>query len=154
VVGVEGFRFTRDSAMIAQKSQVAMARVTREFLDITAISAADGNGITYTSSDGETYRLAKTGNTITLARISGTAISAKTLLSNVSGSYGGDLFLRYLRRVDASNVADWTVADGFDLLDRIELIIKIDGYVNSRTMTFQTSINPRENSLRNAPVLS
>lgn len=150
VIGVEGFRFTQDSAMIAQKSQVAMARLTRECLGITAISTATSTDMRYTAIDGDAYRIARSGGSITLERTSGSVVTAKALIGNVAASYGGDDFLRYLQ----ANGTAWVVADGLDALDRIEVVIKIEGYINTKTLIFKTAINPRENSLRNAPVLS
>lgn len=48
VTAVNGYFFTRTNASIAQKAQLAMTRLTREFSAIQTVTAASATGITYT----------------------------------------------------------------------------------------------------------
>jgi prepilin-type N-terminal cleavage/methylation domain-containing protein len=152
VTAVEGFMFTRDSAIKSQKAQLALARIERELLDMTSIDSNTGNTIAYTTIYGQ-FQLTKAGSQITLAKTDTTplpAISAKILVDDVSTTYGSDVFLSFTKQDGTA----WTyVAGDISDLYQIKAIIKLNGYSGTTTLTFETTVNPRNNTLSNAPIL-
>jgi prepilin-type N-terminal cleavage/methylation domain-containing protein len=156
VTAVEGFMFTRDSAIKSQKAQLALARIERELLDMTSIdsnpASNTGNTIAYTTIYGQ-FQLTKAGSQITLAKTDTTplpAISAKILVDDVSTTYGSDVFLSFTKQDGTA----WTyVAGDISDLYQIKAIIKLNGYSGTTTLTFETTVNPRNNTLSNAPIL-
>jgi prepilin-type N-terminal cleavage/methylation domain-containing protein len=154
VMAVDGFMFTRDSAIKSQKAQLALARIERELLDITTIhSAPSSTSIDFTTSDGRRLQLTKVGTEIKLQQTLPIteAITAQTLIGDVLTTYDAGVFLSYT--TDQAGTV-WTyVADDISALYQIKVIIKLDGYGGTSTLTFETMVNPRNNKLSNAPIL-
>jgi len=157
VTAVNGFMFTRDSAIKSQKAQLALARIAKELLAMTSIdsdpASNTGNTIAYTTSYGQ-FQLTKAGSQITLAKTDTAplpAISAKILVDDVSTNYGSDVFLSFKKQ---DGTTDWAYGtDDFSALYQIKVIIKLNGYGGTQTLTFETTVNPRNNTLSNAPKL-
>jgi prepilin-type N-terminal cleavage/methylation domain-containing protein len=150
VMAVNGFFFTRDSATKSQKAQLALARISRELLDMTTInSAPSSTSVAYTTSNGQ-FQIVKTGNQITLEKTDTPVIAAQTLIDDVSTNYGSDSFLVYTN----SGGSAWTyTANDISALYQIKVVIKLNGYAGVQTLNFETTINPRNNTLSNAPKL-
>jgi prepilin-type N-terminal cleavage/methylation domain-containing protein len=147
---VNGFLFTRDSAIKSQKAQLALARISRELLSMTSINSASSTSVGYTTSYGQ-FQLTKTGSQITLAQTVPTTITAQTLVDDVVTDYGTDVFLSLTQQDGTA----WSYVAGGDIsaLYQIKVIIKLNGYAGVQTLNFETTVNPRNNTLSNAPNL-
>jgi prepilin-type N-terminal cleavage/methylation domain-containing protein len=159
VRAVEGFMFTRDSAIKSQKAQLALARIERELLDITSIdSAPTSDTVAYTTSYGQ-FQLTKAGNQITITKTGTSPISAQTLIGDVLTTYDSGVFLSFTKQDGTTwSYADYQAAVAgtgniSDLSYIIKVIIKLNGYGGVTTLTFETTVNPRNNKLANAPIL-
>jgi len=142
---MNGFSLSREAAGLTQKANLALARLRVELLNAEDIITAEDNRIIYTV-DGDTHEILRTGNSITLEKTAGaTTIPAKTLVDNIAADYGTDTFLTYEKQ-DASA---WLTSDDFSELYAIKVKLKfIDYHADLDTM-----INPRNNRVRNAPLL-
>ena len=149
VTAMDGFTLSREAAGITQKANLALARLRIELLnadDISAVDEENGNWVVYTA-DGNTYRIERSGTNITLEKMNSPVIPAKILVDNIaaySGS-GTDRFLIF-EKEDASV---WTTPDDFSELYAIKVKLKFSDY----HADLDTMINPRENRVRNAPLL-
>ena len=147
VTALNGFSLSRDAAGVTQKANLALSRIRIELLNATRITTAQANRIIFETDNG-TYEILKTGNVITLEKIdAGSPIPAKTLVDNILTNYGADSFLTYEKR-DAS---PWTPPTPPDIseLYGITIVLKFTNY----SRTIRTMVNPRNNQLRNAPLL-
>ena len=146
---ITGYLFTRDAAIKSQKAQLALARISRELLDMTSIDSAPVspyNVIAYSTSYGQ-FQIEKTGNLITLKK--GTD-AVQTLINDVSTDYGGDVFLSFTKQDGSA----WAyVASDISTLYQIKVIIKLDGFGGTPTLNYETTINPRNNTLGNMPTI-
>ena len=144
VTALNGFSLSRDAAGVTQKANLALSRIRVELLNATRITTAEANRIVYTTDEG-TYEILKTGNVITLEKTdAGSPIAAKTLIDNILADYGADRFLSY----EKSDASVWTPGDISELYE-IRVILKFTNYPNA----LETMINPRNNQVRNAPLL-
>ena len=144
VTALNGFSLSRDAAGVTQKANLAFSRIRIELLRATRITTAEANRLIYTTDDG-TYEILKTGNIITLEKTAGTStIPAKTLVDNIVTVYGTDSFLSY----EKSDASVWTPPDISELYG-IKVTLKFTNYANA----LKTMVNPRNNGLRNAPLL-
>ena len=144
VTALNGFSLSREAAGITQKANLALSRIRIELLNASDISTAEANRIIFTTDNG-TYEIEKTGSVITLEKTDATAIAAKTLMDNILTNYGGDSFLTYEKR----DTSAWTTSDDMSELYAITLMLKFTNV----SRTIETMINPRNNRLRNAPLL-
>jgi len=142
VTAMDGYVFSRVSADVSQKGQLALARMRMELLNATAVSTATADRIAFTNPDGS-YELERTGTIVTLRRTSAPAVAAKTLVDSMPAIYGADQLFAY-QKEDGSA---WNTSDGIADLFAIDIILKFD----SNSTVLQTSINPRANRLRVAP---
>ena len=141
VTAMDGYVFSQNSADVAQKGQLALARMRIELLNATAVSTATASKIVFTNPDG-TYELEKTGGLITLRRTSAPAVTPKTLVDNILATYAvGQLF------VYQKESGTWSAGEDMALLYTIDITIKFD----DNSTVFRTSVNPRANRLRVAP---
>jgi len=142
---MNGFSLSREAAGLTQKANLATARLRVELLNAEDIITAEDNRVIYTAN-GDTNEILRTGNNITLEKTAGaTTIPAKILVDNIVANYSTDKFLTYEKQ-DASA---WSTSDLFTELYAITVKLKfIDYHADLDTM-----INPRENRVRNAPLL-
>lgn len=146
VTALNGYSLSRDAAGITQKANLALSRIRIELLNATRVTTAEANRINYETDDGSTYEILKTGNIITLEKTSAASpIPARTLVDNILADYGADRFVTFEKR-DASA---WTPADELAELYAITLLLKFTNYPG----TIRTMVNPRNNRIRNAPLL-
>ena len=142
VTAMDGYVFSRVSADVSQKGQLALARMRMELLNATAVSTATADRIAFTNPDGS-YELERTGTIVTLRRTSAPAVAAKTLVDSMPAIYGADQLFAY-QKEDGSA---WNTGDDIAELFGIDITLK---FVDGNTV-IQTSINPRANRLRLAP---
>jgi prepilin-type N-terminal cleavage/methylation domain-containing protein len=151
--GVGNLIYTREADQLSQKAQLAMARLNRELVDVQAISSASANQINYTSSDGYQYTILMANNQITLQ---GTNL-AGPLIDGVFANNGDTDFLTYFN----ANAGNWSVESNSTInqLSQINVAIAL-GFQQSGQLTyntplrFNTTVNPRKNTIPNAPRLN
>ncbi|MCP4178147.1 MAG: prepilin-type N-terminal cleavage/methylation domain-containing protein [bacterium] len=151
--GVKGFLFVKNNSRIAQNSQFALSRITRDFKEISDVSAASDTSITYTTPSG-TFTLKKIDEIekkqIELKRESDSVIGV--LIDNL-GEYNSDVFLQY----EQSDGSVWSVDDD-EIADlyyiKVNLILKRDedGF-SAPDQVFNTYVNPRNTGVSNMPIM-
>lgn len=137
----KGYVFTRDSTHMAQKAQLAMARLNREFMEITNIAARDDTQpdphVIYDNISGR-HAIAKDGNVIKMFfnLSSGTVTLPPSgdniLIDNVDG-----LTLSYFKDFLAGQ--PWLLTDDMDLLTAIRFDLNLIGVGGN----FSTVVYPR-----------
>jgi len=142
VTAMDGYVFSRESADVSQKGQLALSRMRMELLNATAVSTATADRIAFTNPDG-TYEFERSGNVVTLRRTSAPAVAAKTLVDSILAIYGADQLFAYQREDGTA----WNTGNDIADLFAIDIILKFD----SNSTVLQTSINPRANRVRVAP---
>jgi prepilin-type N-terminal cleavage/methylation domain-containing protein len=143
VTGVKGYVFTRENAHLAQKSNLAMQRVTREFLEIIDV---DPNNVTANSL---IYRNAR--GWMAIARVNQSikmrngmnlpdAGTGNILVDNVAG-----FTLSYVKDDGSGNEVAWVAGtDDVTLLATIEIDLILNRTdPGSGTISFSTAVNPR-----------
>jgi len=143
VTAMDGFVLSRFAADTTQKAQLALTRIRLELIETTAVTTADPDQVVFSNPSG-TYALQRSSGSITLEKTAPAAIPAKPLVDNIAVDYEGDVFLSY---ATASGI--WTAADDLVDLFAITVTLKFEDF----DQVFQTDINPRINTLRNAPRL-
>jgi prepilin-type N-terminal cleavage/methylation domain-containing protein len=157
--GVQNYIFASDASHLSSRAQVALARINKELINVTSISYRSSSQVDYTrsysppscrQSAGCQYRLQMQNNKILLEGIS-PVISAQVLIDHVADYPTGSTFLTFKH----SSGADWSIETGntIDHLAQVNVLL-ILGYGSNRTLTFNTSINPRLSSSLNAPKLN
>lgn len=157
VYGVQGYIFARNADQLAQKAQLAMARIKLELIRISAVPQATKDQIDFillpsmipscAVTEGCQYRITRTGTQITLQRITAPAIPAQVLIDGLNLTNGGDDFLTYER----TDGGAWTTADGFNTLAKIEVRIAFDMAGVGSPLKYESSINPRAISIPSMP---
>ncbi len=162
--GVQNLSSARDAAQISQKAQLALARINRELINISAVSSATATQIDYTLpqsivpsctlSAGCQYSMKKTGTQITLEGTN-PVVAAQILIDGLDAANGGNSFLTYFQ---ADGTTPWTTANPINQLARINITIVINligsGQLHqNQLLTFPTTVNPRLNGVQNAPSL-
>ncbi len=138
----KGYVFTRDSTHMAQKAQLAMARLNREFMEITNIAAKDDTQpdpyVIYDNISGR-HAIAKDGNVIKmflnlpLAQLTLPSNGDNTLIDNVDS-----LTLSYFKDFLAGQT--WVLGtDAMDLLTAIRFDFTLIGVGGN----FSTVVYPR-----------
>ena len=151
VTAVEGYLFTKDSAAAAQKGQLALARISKELLQATAISTATSTVVAYTTPAGS-FQIVKNNDVITLQKTDSPVYGPQTLIDNVETNYGTESFLVF-EKLDGNA---WSTADNINTLHAVKVTLMITGVSGRQIPTFKTMINPRQNdpkkeNLRNVP---
>jgi prepilin-type N-terminal cleavage/methylation domain-containing protein len=161
VKGVQNYIFASEATQLSQKAQVALARIDKELIDVTVIttSPVSPSQVDYTRAysppscqlpAGCQYRLQKLNNQILLG--TGPAYSMQVLIDNVATTYPtGSNFLVFQ---DYSGAA-WSheAGDAVNNLAQIRVILILT-YGSNQTLSFNTTINPRQGSNLNAPKLN
>ncbi len=138
----KGYVFTRDSTHMAQKAQLAMGRLNREFMEITNIAAKDDTQpdpyVIYDNISGR-HAIAKDGNVIEMffnlpsATVTLPSTGENTLIDNVDS-----LTLSYFKDYLAGQ--PWVLGtDDMDLLTAIRFDLTLIGVGGN----FSTVVYPR-----------
>jgi prepilin-type N-terminal cleavage/methylation domain-containing protein len=157
VKGVQNYIFARDATQLSQKAQLALARIDKELIDVTAITSISSSQVDYTRpysppscqlSSGCQYRIQMQNNQILLQGIS-PAFNQKVLINNVATYSGGDVFLTFNNFAGAT----WNVETPNNTVNNLAQIrvLLILTYGSNQTLRFNTSTNPRQGSKLNAP---
>jgi len=154
IYGVQHYLFARKADELSQKSQLALARLNRELIDMTAVTTAAPDQIDYTTpyhlpscavDAGCQYSIKRTGRQITLEGIN-PVVAPQILINGLTTGNGGRVFLRYM----GTGGAAWVVTDGFGTLTQIQVQISMET-VDGSALPFQATISPRANGGLNAP---
>lgn len=143
VTGIQGYIFARDMAPISQKANLAMSRLSRELMEISTVTSANGTSVSFSNGYGYSRAIALFGGSQIKINDTATIPDANTgyiLIDNVSS-----FTLTYY---NGTNV--WSCCDAKSLSS-----IKIDLVVNQTygTTAFSTTINPRNTGNYNAPII-
>lgn len=149
IYGAQNFIFARDANELSQKSQLALARMKRELVDITSISTANATTVRYTLATGGEYQIQFSGNAINMQGIN-PVIASQPLINGLATGNGGQTFLAY-KKADGS---DWTAADSINDLAQIQIIIVLSFQGTDDNLQFETSINPRQTAVPTVPSLN
>lgn len=163
VQGVQNYIFASEATHLSQKAQVALARIDKELIDVTAISAFTASSVDYTRpysppSCNPTdkspcqYRLQIVNNQILLEGIS-PAFTPQVLIDNVAAYSGGNVFLSFKNFSGADWILETGTGNTVNNLAQINVTLILT-YGSNKTLTFNTSINPRQGSNLNAPRLN
>jgi prepilin-type N-terminal cleavage/methylation domain-containing protein len=159
VYGIQGYVFARNADPLSQKAQLALARLNKELIASTSISSASADQVDFTSprnapsctiDTGCQYSIKRTGNQITLSRITAPAIGAQVLIDGLTNNNGGIIFLSYFR----ADGSAWATEDGFDTLATIQIRISLDVAGGMNPLKYDGTINRREHNIPNAPQLN
>ena len=145
VSAMDGYVFSKTTADVSQKAQLALSRMRYELLNATAVTSATADRVVFSNPYGN-YILERTGARITLERTSAPAVAAKTLIDRLALNFGADQLFTFAK-VPASGA--WTTADDIVDLHAITITLKFDDYGG----TIQTTVNPRANRMRLVPRL-
>jgi prepilin-type N-terminal cleavage/methylation domain-containing protein len=141
VTGTKGYMLAKENSHMAQKAQIAMARIQRELMELTAIAArrqADPEFIIYDNTTGR-HAIARddTDNTIKMFDL---APGATTL------PVGGDILVDNVNNFTLNYFQGANVWGGVNiqLLSAIQAVFALDRSDGSgNTVTFTTTVNPR-----------
>lgn len=145
ITALNGFFLSRNAAQVSQKAQVALARLRAELIKASAITTANANKIVFTNEYG-TYEIERINNTISLTKTGSGPIPSKILIDSIQTDYGTDSFLVF----EKTGSIAWSTSDDISELYAITILLKFNDYSG----VFRTTINPRMNTLRNAPKMA
>ena len=140
VTGMKGYLFAKDNLSISQKSQMAMARMNRELMELLDVSTAESSRITYQRLDGtgtvtQTIYLDETDEKVKIA--SGLNPSdGDTLVDHV-----GEFKLTYYK-----GTGFWVAGtDDIQELSAIGINLDLKRFEDERIIEFSTMVSPRNN---------
>jgi prepilin-type N-terminal cleavage/methylation domain-containing protein len=143
VTGTQGYLFTRENAHMAQKAQLAMARLSRELTELMDVTSTTPNSIIYERPGGQ-YSIAKVGDVIKIREGSASLPdedNGDTLIDNV-----GSFTLTCYKILSDNTPVAWTPADDIDLLYAIEINMTLTRSESGiGNVSFSTTVNPRNN---------
>lgn len=157
VNGIQNYIFANEASQLSQMAQVALARIEKELVEVTAISSISSSQVDYTraysppscqQAAGCQNRILMQNNQILLQQINpATIANAQVLIDNVA------TYTDFLAFKDINNV-DWSLETGNTVNNLARINVKlIISYGSNQTLTFESSINPRQGSNLNAPKL-
>ncbi len=142
VTGTKGYLLAKENSHMAQKAQLAMARIQRELMELTGIAArqADPAFIIYNNTSGR-HAIARDDTTIKMFDLIPTATilpsmdQGDILVDNVN-----NFSLNYYR-----GLSNWNFGtDDINLLSAIKADLALDRSDGAgNTVTFTTTVNPR-----------
>ncbi|WDN87763.1 hypothetical protein BuS5_00731 [Desulfosarcina sp. BuS5] len=136
VTGTKGYVFARQNAHSAQKAQMALARITREFQELYNITACSGSSVSFESGDGE-YIIGLDGSRIRIAAGGSTLANGDILIDGIEAN---GFTLTFYKGDEIWN-------QGTDDIDSLtDISIQIDMIRNDvigGSLTFSTFVHPR-----------
>ncbi|MCD6397718.1 MAG: type II secretion system protein [Spirochaetaceae bacterium] len=139
VTGTKGYLFARQNAHSAQKAQMALARMTREFQELYNITDCSDSSVTFESSTGNfTIGLSENTNTIRIATGGIGQLAAGDILIDEIAANG--FTLTFFK----DNETSWAQDDDIESLTDISIEIKmIRNDISDGNLSFSTSVHPR-----------
>jgi prepilin-type N-terminal cleavage/methylation domain-containing protein len=157
VQSVQNYVFARQATTLSQKGQLAMARIKKELIDVTAVSYISSSEIDYTrsysppscqQSAGCQFSIKMQNNQILLTGIS-PVFSSQILIDNVSAF---TLNFCNFPVTGTCTSSTWSLETGNTINNLAQAQVSfILTYGVNQTLTFNTTINPRQGSDLNAP---
>jgi prepilin-type N-terminal cleavage/methylation domain-containing protein len=143
VKGVEGYLFARENLVISQKAQLSLARMRLEMNEIWNVSSADADSIEFSTPDG-TRKIGLDVDSIRLSEGAAAIAAGDILIDDVES-----FTLTYLD----TEGSPWTVADNIRDLSQIRVDLVLNHSVgDANTVSFFTTVNPRNNGNSRGPV--
>jgi prepilin-type N-terminal cleavage/methylation domain-containing protein len=142
--GVQSYIFAKENAPTSQKAAAAMARMSREFMELSSITSVGTSSIVYTDINGN-HALALVGGEIRMidGSVLPTATTGDVLIGNINS-----MTLSFYK-----GALSWTTSDDIKDLTIIQIDIVVDRADSGiGTISFSTRVNPRNTGLSNAPV--
>jgi prepilin-type N-terminal cleavage/methylation domain-containing protein len=143
VTATKGYLFTRENAHMAQKAQLAMARMNRELTELMDVTSATQNSIVYERPGGQ-YSIAKVGGVIKIREGSASPPdedNGDILIDNVD-----NFTLTCYQIASGTTPVVWTPADEIDRLYAIEISMTLSRSESDiGNVSFSTTVNPRNN---------
>jgi prepilin-type N-terminal cleavage/methylation domain-containing protein len=154
VTGVKGYVFTRENAHLSQKTNLAMGRITKEFIEIIDIDSTNvtADSLVYRNARGW-HGIGRVNQTIKLRAGMNLpdAATGDILVDNVAG-----LALSYIKDDGSGNEVAWVAGtDDVTLLANIEITLTLNRTdPDGGTISFNTAVNPRNNGNAGGVVVS
>lgn len=139
VTGVKGYVFARQNAHSAQKAQMALARITREFQELYNITAAGADSVIFEGRDGN-LTLGRFGNTIRIASGGDLLADGDILIDEIESDGFTLTFYK-----DNENEIEWIQGtDDIEALTDIKIQINmIRNDISGGSLPFETFAHPR-----------
>ena len=143
VTGVQGYMLARENAVLAQKAQLALGRMTRELTEISEMTAAGSNFVQFATPAGQRGIGFSDGN---------------IRLSIDSVAWGGGFVLAgdvsaFTLGFSDDEGSPWTAGSDVRDLSEIQITLSlIHGTGDVGALTFTTTVNPRNTGALNGPV--
>ncbi|MFH1005945.1 MAG: prepilin-type N-terminal cleavage/methylation domain-containing protein [Candidatus Latescibacterota bacterium] len=149
VTGLQGYLFARENAPTAQKAQLAMARMSRELVEISGVTAVTANSIVFQNLTGD-RALALVGTTDKVIKVIDGTTPPTADTGDVLVDKVGSFTLSY-KKADGN---PWTFgADDASLLTCIWIDLGVSRPESGAgTINFSTKVNPRNTGTFNVPV--
>lgn len=156
---MQGYTFARNADQLSQKAQLAMSRIKIELTDVTAVSVATADQVDYTLprssvpsctvDTGCQYSIKRTGTSITMEGTN-PVITAQTLIDGLTVNNNGNNFLSFYQ---SDGATAWTNTSAISDLAKIQIIISLDNETGKgvTSLKYEGSVNPRANTMLNAP---
>jgi len=153
VLGAQGYNFSRENSVIAQKAGLTLARLGRELTELTEVDSvnSDGSCIRYkVGAISPYYRAIGLNGTLLELKVSSASdcdcsTPGFTLTDNVSG-----FTLKYEDAAGTSPIPSTPPANLGDLA-AIHVDFTFSRSDGTDTETFKTAVNPRNNGTPNGP---
>ena len=142
ITGMRGYMQTKENAHLAQKSQIAMTRISRELRELTDIIARDDSSDPWVIFDNPIGRqaLAKIGNTLQLYSLAAGATDLSGATGDIIVDQVDSLSITYHSGTNPS----WLLSDGIDLLSAVEVDVNLMRMeAGGATLPFSITVNPR-----------
>ncbi len=146
VEATKGYVFAKSNSSYAQKGQIAMARISRELMELTDITAASSNSVTYKRLSGTTTNPSVITQTIAFSstdnkiRLTDNAGNVYDLIDDVSN------FALTFYQGSSSWSIDTSDPEHIKLLSGIKVDVTLLRKDGGSNIAFSTVINPRNNS--------
>jgi len=140
VSGTKGYLFAKENSHMAQKAQIAMARIQRELMELTAIAVrqVDPAFIIYNNTTGR-HAIARDGDYVRLYDLIAGANSLPVDEGDILIDNVNNFTLNYFQGAN-----NWGVGANINLLSAIQANLVLDRTDHSgETVTFTTTVNPR-----------
>lgn len=139
VTGIKGYVFARDNAVISQKARMAVARISRELMELTGVKTAEVSGITYERPDG--------GSAITQTIYLDLNDDVIKISAGDAASGGDDLVDRvssFTLTYYNKEMGNWVAGtDDIRLLDTVKIDLNLTRSDGSADVAFSTTVIPR-----------
>ncbi|MDY6792923.1 MAG: prepilin-type N-terminal cleavage/methylation domain-containing protein [Thermodesulfobacteriota bacterium] len=139
VTGTKGYLLAKENSHMAQKAQIAMARIQRELMELTDIAAtqADPAFIVYDNTTGR-HAIAREGSDVKMYDLPAGVMSPPADAGDILVDNVNNFTLSYYQGTDSWNGAD------IQRLSTIKADLTLDRSDGAGdTVTFTTTVNPR-----------